>query len=126
MDQYRSFRWHGRLAGFLGIVFFLSFMFADGFQTLKNAPGTFDLTYVITVSVFALAAYVVGWQLENIGGLLLILAGVFLAYYVGFSKVFGGWGDMLLFSLPFLIPGIFYLIAWNIKRKAKKNDNKTS
>jgi hypothetical protein len=40
--------------------------------------------------------------------------------------VYNGFGNVLLFSLPFLIPGIFYLIAWNIKRKAKKNNNNPS
>ncbi|OQX77761.1 MAG: hypothetical protein B6D64_07765 [Bacteroidetes bacterium 4484_276] len=125
MDKYRSFRWYGRLTGFLGIVFFVSFMLSEGFETFKNAHNSFDALFVVTVFAFALSAYISGWFIEIIGGPLLILSGLSLGFYIGYSEVFSGFGNALFFSLPFLIPGIFYIISSYIKRRSpgKLNNN---
>lgn len=120
MDKYRSFRWYGRLTGFLGVVFFVSFMLSEGFEAFKNTHAPNDVLIVITVVSFSLVAYIAGWYIEIIGGLLLILSGLSLGFYIAYSEVYSGFDNALLFSLPFLIPGVFYLIAWDIKRKSQK------
>jgi len=123
MDKYRSFRWYGRLLGFLGIVFFVSFLLGDGFEAYKNAQASFDVLFVLTIMSFAFFAYIVGWFIEIVGGGLLVLSGLAMGLYIGFSEVFSGFGNALLFSLPFIIPGIFFIIAWDIKQKAKRSLN---
>ena len=125
MDKYRSFRWYGRLTGFLGMIFFISFMLGEGFTAFKNAHSPFDVLFVVTVFAFALSAYVVGWFIEIIGGPLLILCGLALGFYFGYGEAFSGFGNALFFSLPFLTPGVFYVISSYIKRKApdKLNNN---
>jgi hypothetical protein len=120
MDKYRSFRWYGRILGFLGMVFFISFLLGEGFEIYKNARASFDVLFVLTSLSFALFAYIVGWFIEIVGGGLLLLSGLSLGIYVGFSEVFSGFGNAMLFSLPFIIPGIFFIIAWGIKQNAKK------
>ncbi len=120
MDKYRSFRWYGRLLGFLGMVFFISFLLGEGFEAYKNAHASFDVLFVLTILSFSFFANVVAWFIEIVGGGLLLLSGLAMGLYVGFSEVFTGFGNALLFSLPFIIPGIFFIIAWDIKQKAKK------
>jgi len=120
MDTYRSFRWYGRLLGFLGMVFFISFLLGDGFEAYKNAQASFDVLFVLTITSFAFFAYIVGWLIEIVGGGLLVLSGLAMGLYIGFSDVFTGFGNAMLFSLPFIVPGIFFIIAWDIKQKAKK------
>jgi hypothetical protein len=120
MDKYRSFRWYGRLLGFLGMIFFISFLLGDGFDAYKNAHASFDIFFVLTIMSFSFFAYVVAWFIEIVGGSLLILSGLAMGLYTGFSEVFTSFDNGLLFSLPFIIPGIFFIIAWVIKQKAKK------
>ena len=105
------------------MIFFISFMLGEGFAAFKNAYASFDVLFVITVFSFALSAYIVGWFIEIIGGPLLILCGLALGFYIGYNEAFSGFGNALFFSLPFLIPGVFYIFSWDIKRNARKKIN---
>jgi len=100
-------------------------MLGEGFEAFKSSQASFDILFVLTIFSFALSAYVVGWFIEIVGGPLMILSSISLGFYIFYSEVFSGLGYTLLFSLPFLIPGIFYIFAWDVKRKAqwKLNNN---
>lgn len=123
MEEYRRYRWAGRLTGFLGIVYFVSFFIGQGYEAFHEADAAHDILFVLTLFSFALIANVVGWLVEIVGGALLSLIGIAMPFYLAFTPVFEGVGTLLTFSLPFLTPGVLFLIAWRIKvlRKIRQN-----
>jgi len=64
----------------------------------------------------------IGWWRENIGGTILIVAGLgmLLAIFI-FLAPQNYWMSLssLLFSLPFLLSGILYLIYWKQSKSSK-------
>lgn len=121
MISFRNYRWAARLTGFLGLVLIVSFMLGQGFVMLKDAQASFDLLLLLTLFSFSFLAYVIGWIIEIVGGVLLTLAGIVIAIFVSFSLVFSGLGYVLLLSLPFLIPGILFLLSWKHKIDRTRN-----
>ena len=121
MGKYRVFRWVGRLTGFIGLVFFVSFLLGQGLQVIKTSTSNFDLLFILTLFSFALVANVIAWFFEIVGGFLLLLCGLTMGVIIAFSDVFGSFGYTLIFSMPFLIPGTFFLVAFIIKNKLKEN-----
>jgi len=126
MGKFRLFRWIGRLTGFLGLVFFVSFLLGQGLQAIKTSNSNFDLLFILTLFSFALVANVIAWFFEIVGGFLLLLCGLTLGVLIAISDVFGTFGYTLIFSLPFTIPGIFFLVAFIIKNRLKEIPDKTN
>jgi len=126
MGKYRNFRWFGRLSGFLGLVFFVSFFLGRGLEIIKSSNSNFDLLFILTLFSFALVANIIGWLIEIVGGFLLLLSGLALGIIIFFSDVFGTFLYTMAFALPFLIPGVLFLIAWKIKYKEKSNGVKVA
>lgn len=115
MISFRNYRWLARLSGFLGFVTVISFMTGEGFEMIKDAKASYDLLFLLTLFSFSFFAYIIGWIIEIVGGALLTLAGIAIAFYVYFSTVFAGFGYVFLLSLPFLAPGIFFILSWRHK-----------
>lgn len=90
-------------------------MVGRGFEMIKAAHASYDLLFLLTLFIFSFVAYVIGWVIEIVGGALLTLSGIAIGFYVGFSQVFGGTEYVLLIALPFIIPGIFFLMSWRHK-----------
>ncbi len=121
MISFRNYRWAARLLGFMGIVLIASFMIGEGFAMIKEARASYDLLFLLTLFTFSFFAYVIGWIIEIVGGSLLLLSGIAIAFYLSFSEVFTGTGYVMLMSLPFIIPGILFLLSWRNKLLRMKN-----
>lgn len=121
MQQYRNYRWAGRLTGFLGLVFFISFLIGEGFPLLKDAKASFDLLLILTMLSLSLVVYVAGWFIEIVAGILLSLIGIIFTAYIFYSTIFQDTKYIFIFSIPFIIPGLLLIWAWIIKVKRKKN-----
>lgn len=121
MQNYRRYRWAGRLTGFLGLVFIISFLTGEGFPLLKEAKASYDLLFILTVVSLSLVTYLIGWFIEIVAGSLLTIIGIVLGFYVPFSTVFQGTEYWFIFTLPFIIPGLLLVFAWIIKVKRKQN-----
>jgi F0F1-type ATP synthase membrane subunit a len=121
MERYRIYRWIGRLSGFLGLVFFVSFFVGRALDIIKSSNSNFDLLFLLTLFSFALVANIIGWFIEIIGGGLLLLCGMVLGFAVAFSDVLNTLTFTLSLSLPFLIPGVFFILSWRSKFKLKEN-----
>jgi hypothetical protein len=115
MINFRNYRWAARLLGFVGIVLIISFMVGEGFAMIREAKASYDLLFLLTLFTFAIIAYIVGWMIEIVGGALLTLSGLAIGFYTAVSTVFGQVSYVLLLSLPFFLPGIFYLLSWRNK-----------
>ena len=121
MQQYQNYRWAGRLTGFLGLVFFISFFIGQATVILKESNASYDLLFILTMISVSLVAYFIGWFIEIVAGVLLSLIGVILGIYVSCSTVFLDNKYFLIFIVPFLLPGLLLVYAWIIKVKRKKN-----
>ena len=125
MISFRNYRWAARLLGFMGILLIASFMTGEGFAMIKEAKASYDLLFLLTLFTFSFFAYVIGWIIEIVGGSLLLLSGIAIAIYLSFSEVFTGIGYVLLMSLPFIIPGILFLMSWRNKLLRMKNGSQS-
>lgn len=121
MQEYRRYRWAGRLTGFLGLVFFISFLIGDGLFIVKNAKATFDLLFILTMVSLSLVAYIIGWFIEIVAGILLSMIGIIFGAFVLYSTVFQGNSYLFIFTFPFIVPGFLLIYAWIIKVKRKQN-----
>lgn len=115
MINFRNYRWAARLTGFVGLVLIVSFMIGQGFEMIRIQKASYELLFLLTLFSLSFIAYIIGWVIEIVGGSLLTLTGIAIAVFVSFSDVFPGTGYVLLLALPFLIPGIFYLMSWRHK-----------
>ncbi|MBE0637593.1 MAG: hypothetical protein IH598_03650 [Bacteroidales bacterium] len=113
MIKYRQYRWAARLTGLLGMVFFISYFTATGFLEF-DIQGE-ELTFVIILFSMCLIAYILSWFIEIIGGLLLTISAVLLPFYVQLNEGISASKSLIYYGLPFLIPGILFIIAWWIK-----------
>jgi len=115
MINFKNYRWAARLTGFVGLVLIVSFMLGQGFEMIKANKASYELLFLLTLFSLSFVAYIIGWVIEIVGGSLLTLAGIAIAVFVSFSDVFQGTAYVLLLSLPFFIPGVFYLMSWRHK-----------
>lgn len=110
--DFRTFRWAARLLGFVGVILIISFMVGEGFPMIKAAKSSYDLLFLLTLFTFSTFAYIVGWIIEVVGGSLLTLAGLAIAFYISVSEVFSEAAYVFLLAVPFLLPGILFLLSW--------------
>jgi len=123
MERYRIYRWAGRLSGFLGLVFFVSFFIGRTLDVIKTSNSNYDLLFLLTLFSFALVANIIGWFVEIVGGTLLLLCGIALGITVAFSDVLNTLTFTFALSMPFLLPGTFLILSWNSKYKLTKRMN---
>lgn len=115
MIKYRQYRWAARLIGVLGMVFFISYFTAEGMADFTMQSKTRDLTIVTILCSLCFISYIVSWSAEIVGGLLLTLSAIMLPSFVYFAEGIPGFTAIVYYGLPFLIPGILFIIAWQIK-----------
>jgi hypothetical protein len=76
----------------------------------------------LTVVFTLLVGVLIAWRREGLGGLILILAAVVLFLIMSVvvtTKYPDQWPSlMLLFVVPYLVPGILFLICWWRSKKS--------
>lgn len=124
MIKYRQYRWAARLAGILGMVFFVSWFTAKDMADIMAASGdTAGFTFVLILVVLCLVAYVLSWYAEIVGGTLLTTAAILLPLNVIFNQDTSVLDAVVCYGLPFFIPGLLFMIAWRIKVIRKEIPN---
>jgi len=115
MIKYRQYRWAARLLGILGLVFFMSNFTAEGIEDFTMQSRTRDLTIVLVLCSLCFVSYIVSWSAEIVGGMLLTLSAILLPSFVYFFEDIPGFTSIIYYGIPFLIPGILFIVAWRIK-----------
>ena len=113
----RITNWIRWLARGIGSLLALSFLYL-GITTGPSPPSLEELAVVFTLLVGVLIA----WRREGLGGLILVLA-AFVLFLIMSVVVTNKYPDqwpslMLLFVVPYLVPGILFLICWWRSRKS--------
>jgi uncharacterized membrane protein HdeD (DUF308 family) len=79
--------------------------------------------YVVVPVLFALAAFILSWWREFIGGILLVAAYLLLSFSPSVHSLSYGekpefYVFMFLFALPFLVCGVLFIIAARLSKRA--------
>jgi len=88
---------------------------------IKDAKASYDLLFILTMVSLSLVAYIIGWLIEIVAGILLSLIGIIFGAYIFYSAVFHGISYIFIFTIPFILPGLLLIYAWIIKVKRKQN-----
>jgi hypothetical protein len=119
----KGMRWAARIVGLVITAFLLMMVIGETITSIQAEGFKFDVEslFVVVPAVIALAACIVSWWRERLGGSLLILVsiafGVLPSIGAGWSllRALQGW---LMLGLPFLIAGILFLISSWLSRKS--------
>lgn len=102
-----AFTWIARILGFLALLFFGMFIFAEGVPTVLEEKDP-QLNTMLFLMAFAAFAWFFAWFKPKEGGIALTLAGFLLGmnmlYYGGIDDVKAA----MIYALPFLIPGVLF------------------
>lgn len=102
--------WIARGVGLVTIVYFLVFFASQGYSFLKNELRL-EANSVSFMIFSTTIGYVVAWFSELIGGIILSVGGGMLAIYLMFLGGYYGLEGGLTYGLPYIIPGLLFLIA---------------
>lgn len=102
--------WIARIIGLVTIVYFLVYFASQGYSFLKNELRL-EANSVSFMIFSTTIGYVVAWFSELIGGIILSVGGGMLAIYLMFLGGYYGLEGGMVYGLPFLVPGILFLIA---------------
>ena len=100
-------------------------LFAVGQWIVELADGRLLQGWVLSttgMAVYCLLIAVgsgIGWWRENIGGTILIIAGLGMLLAIFIFLAPHDYWTPLIFCLPFLLSGILYLIYWKRSKSSK-------
>jgi len=115
-----------RSVGSIIAIPFGFFAIADVISTIQNAEGHFmqNMNYegliMTSVILLFLTGYVATWIHTGIGGVLIILSGLLVAFPL---IIIDGNIGTLIFAIPFTGSGLLYVVYWHSKRQLKRTVN---
>jgi hypothetical protein len=92
-------------------------LFAGGLTHEWGLSSTGMAVYCLLIAVGS----GIGWWRENIGGTILIIAGLSMLLAIFISLAPHDYWVSLIFSLPFLLSGILYIMYW---KQSKSSEGK--
>ncbi len=111
MKTKQILKWVARILGGISIIFFLTFAIGEGIPGLMKSDNG-QLRSIMLLLAFATLGYIFGWFREKEGGVFMMVAGFLLGadmfYYSGTKDIMA----VLVYSLPFIIPGVLFYLAW--------------
>ncbi len=115
----RILRIIAKVIGILVAVFFLVLLIADAEATIRSQGFkgiTSEWLFIIIPLVIALAAFIIAWIRELLGGILLLVAYLLLSFGPSVHSIFYSeepsfYDGMFYFAAPFLVSGVFFIIA---------------
>jgi uncharacterized membrane protein len=112
-------RWAARIIGALLIIFCLTFFIGSRADS-QNPLETYNIV-AFSILGIGLAALILAWWKEGLGGIISFLSFIVWNLLAAFSPVEGaGYGFILLFPL---VPSVLHLLAWWLKRNMLKKES---
>jgi hypothetical protein len=94
----------------------ISELFNGGLTHEWRLSSTGMLVYVILITVGSS----LGWWRENIGGTILVISGLGMLFAIFIFLAPHDYWISLIFSLPFLLSGILYIMYWKQSKPSKE------
>jgi hypothetical protein len=108
--------WIRWLARGIGAFFAVAYVYL-GITTGPASPSLEEVAVVLSL----LLGVLIAWWREGLGGLILLLTSVVLFLIMGFVVVVDSPGQrstlLLLFVIPYLVPGLLFLMCWLRSKK---------
>ena len=92
-------------------------LFAGGLTHEWGLSSTGMAAYCLLIAVGS----VIGWWRENIGGTILLIVGLGMLLAILIFLPLHDYWVSLIFSLPFLLSGILYIMYWKESKSLKGN-----
>lgn len=119
-------RWTARILGLLICLFFLILIVGEIVQAILDAKLSFEpeSLFIIIPTAFAVFSYILSWRKEKTGGRLLVAAYFVFSLSPTLLSIIRGEGvhiylSIFMFSLPFLITGILFLVSSHLSPATK-------
>jgi len=115
-----------RIIGVIALVFFLLMLIGDGVQTIQDegfSGISAESFFILLPVIVALAAFVISWWQEFIGGISLVLAYLLLSFSPSVHSIYYGdeprfYIGMFFFALPILVSGVLFIVASRLSRQS--------
>lgn len=121
MNASRILHYIALILGFQASAFFLFFLISDGVADLFN--GKYSVIPILIMMIFTVIGYIWAISKPKLGSLIMISGGVVMALYLIMLGGIVGIKMALIYSLPFIIPGlIFYFVGKNEKESQQDMD----
>lgn len=112
-------RWSARILGLLLIIFCLIFFIGERLES-QNPIDTYN-KWVFAALGIGLAALILAWWKEGLGGIISLVSFMVFNLLAAFSPVEGSrYLSILLFPL---IPSFLHVLAWWLTKNAIKNES---
>lgn len=110
MNKTRILHYIALILGFQASAFFLFFLISDGVADLFD--GKYSVIPILIMMIFTVIGYIWAISKPSLGSLIMISGGVVMALYLILLGGLVGIKMALIYSLPFIIPGlIFYFVG---------------
>ncbi|MFC1648839.1 hypothetical protein ACFL1B_05255 [Nanoarchaeota archaeon] len=114
MDTPKTLRYIARtVLLILAILIFLFALFSGAEDGLKgillNSPNALT-------GLFVLVFIFIAWKWELVGGILIVLTGIFAVFFFGFYEA-GSRFMLFIIPLPLIVLGGFLIMAWYMTRR---------
>ncbi|MBN2175296.1 MAG: hypothetical protein JW731_14270 [Bacteroidales bacterium] len=93
------------ILGGLAILFFGMFFCGEGIPDLRGSEN-FQLKSMLTLMAFSVLGYFFSFWRPKEGGMVMTFAGILMGLNMFYHGGAGDTGAALIYSLPFLIPGV--------------------
>jgi len=97
----------GIFIGFFPALFFLVFIAGDGIRHL--AAGKTGIIPLLIIVLILISGYILAWRRTFTGGIIMVAGSLIIAAYLGFTGEGPVLNMVLIFSLPFGMPGLLFL-----------------
>ncbi len=95
--------------GFLPSAFFLIFLIGAGFTELTD--GKLGVIPILALMLITVSGYILAWKRPRNGGIIMLIGGVIMGFYLIARGGMLEWDIAVLYSLPFIIPGILLILT---------------
>jgi len=115
-DTKKYLNWTARVIGGMAVLFFGIFVIPEGLGALKESQD-FQFRSMMLLLAFTALAYFFALFRPKEGGVAMTLAGIVMGLDVYFLSKDGGITPVLIYSLPFLVPGLLFWWVGDLKEK---------
>ena len=124
----RILRIIARVIGIIVAVFFIIMLIGDVEIAIKSQGFegiTSEWLFIIIPLIIALAAFIIAWRREFLGGILLLAAYLLLSFSPSLHSLFYReeprfYFGMFYFAAPFLVCGVLFIIAARLAKSGSK------
>jgi hypothetical protein len=116
LTSYSIIRILALVLGFLPTLFFLTFLIGEGLAELID--GKLSVLPILALMLFTVSGYILAWKRPRNGGIIMVAGGLIMGIYLIITGGFSEWDIALIYSFPFIVPGILFMALRRFQKSA--------